>query len=379
MSKDRRTQRQSSSAIVDRRSAADFFAADYSGARGKFLTAAREAGAAITSVRNPATGPAGEALYTDAAWIGPAEAGRVLVTISSTHGAEGFCGSGIQVGSFATGLPRELPPDTALLAIHAINPYGFAWLRRVNEDNVDLNRNYVEHDGRYPENVGYEELREIICPSDWDEQARLRCKAAFEAYAARHGMKALQSAISSGQYTHAEGVFYGGRMPVWSHRTLHELLRRHCGRARHVAVIDLHTGLGPYGYGEIMNDHEAADPGYVRINAWFDGEATTFDGGTSSSAPTTGSTVTGVVRALPQAEVSEITLEYGTRPLEEVFDAVRADNWLHVHGDPVSDGGRAIKAQMRATFYPDTDDWKRMVWERALDVQRRMLRGLSEA
>jgi hypothetical protein len=377
MSGDSGRQARSESRSADRRSAVDFFASDYSSARAKFLAAAREAGAALSSVRNPEAGPAGEPLYTDAAWIGSPGAEGVLVTISSTHGAEGFCGSGVQVGTFATGFPRELPANVALLAIHAINPFGFAWLRRVNEDNVDLNRNYVDHDGPYPANPGYEQLRDAICPADWDDAARLRCKAVFDAYAAQRGMMALQSAISSGQYSHAEGVFYGGRAPVWSRRTLGEILRRHCGNARHVAVIDLHTGLGPYGYGEIMNDHDPRDSGYGRINAWFGGEATTFDQGTSSSAVTTGSTVTGVTGALPQAEVSEITLEYGTRPLEEVFDAVRADNWLHVHGDLASEHGKAIKAQMRATFYPDTDDWKRMIWERALDVQRRMMKGLA--
>jgi hypothetical protein len=365
--------------MAGERAASEFFAADYSEGRAKFLMAAREAAATVSSYRNPATGPGGEALFTDTAWLGPHDAERILVTVSSTHGAEGFCGSGVQAATLVTGFHRELPPGMALLAIHALNPFGFAWLRRVNEDNVDLNRNYIDHDRPYPENPGYRLLRDVICPADWGNAAQRRCKAAFDAYAARHGMMALQSAISSGQYDDPKGVFYGGLTPVWSHRTLNEILRRHCGNARQVAVVDLHTGLGPYGHGEIMNDHEPSEPGYARINAWFGGEATTFDQGTSSSAVTTGSTVTGVARALPHAEVSEVTLEYGTRPLAEVLDAVRADNWLHVHGDPASEQGKAIKAQMRATFYPDADDWKRMVWERALDVQRRMAKGLSAA
>jgi hypothetical protein len=87
----------------------------------------------------------------------------------------------------------------------------------------------------------------------------------------------------------------------------------------------------------------------------------------------------GVSRALPQAEISEITLEYGTVPFLAMVEAVRADNWLHLHGDPASDQGKAIKTQMRATFYPDGDDWKRMIWDRVRDVQRRMAKGLSEA
>lgn len=356
-----------------------FFSASYADARAKFLAAAQGAGAVLESFRSPAQGPAGEALYTDAARLGPPDAERVLVTISSTHGAEGFCGSAIQTGTLATGLADELPPGIATLAIHALNPFGFAWMRRVNEGNVDLNRNYVDHGGAYPVNGGYEALRDAICPPRWDTPTLARCNAAFDAFAADHGTAALASALTGGQYSDAHGVFYGGTEPAWSRRTLTEILQRHCGQARHVAVIDLHTGLGPYGHGEVMNDHEPHETGYIRINDWFAGEATTFDGGTSSSAVTTGSTVMGVARAQPHAEISEITLEYGTVPFLAMVEAVRADNWLHLHGDPASDQGKAIKTQMRATFYPDGDDWKRMIWDRARDVQRRMAKGLSGA
>lgn len=30
-----------------------------------------------------------------------------------------------------------------MLFIHAVNPYGFAWRRRVNENNVELNRSFL--------------------------------------------------------------------------------------------------------------------------------------------------------------------------------------------------------------------------------------------
>ncbi len=356
-----------------------FFAETYAAARTGFLAAAQAAGATIESFRHPAAGPSGEILATDLAWLGPRDADRVMVTISATHGVEGHCGSAIQTGALATRLDRALPEGIATLAIHAINPHGFAWGRRINEDNVDLNRNYVDHGLPLPVNDGYAALRDSICPTRWDAATRARCNAAFDAYRERHGALALASALTGGQYNDPTGVYYGGAGPTWSRRTLTEILQRFCGHARHVAVIDLHTGLGPFGYGEVMNDHEPTEPGYARINHWFGGEATTFDTGTSSSPVTSGSTVTGVARALPHAALSEITLEYGTVPLMAMIESVRADNWLRQHGDPDSDQGRAIKAEMRAAFYPDGDDWKRKIWARALDVQRRMAKGLSEA
>jgi len=374
-------------------SVVDSFSSSYAEARAKFRAAAAAAGATVATFANRAgvpvadicegSGlkpvPGGEPLSTDAAWIGPREATRLIYAQSGTHGVEGFCGSGIQVGWLERNLFRDLPAGTALLLTHAINPYGFAWQRRVTEDNVDLNRNFVEHRGAYPINPGYEALRDAICPPDWSEAARLAADGVLMSYARDHGDMALQAAISSGQYSDAAGVFYGGRAETWSNRTLAELLRRHAGHVRRVAFIDLHTGLGPYGVGEIMNNHNRGEPAFDRVAQWFGSEATSIEAGSSSSAPVSGDTTLGVTGALPQAEVTAITLEYGTVPLKEVLDAVRADNWLHVHGDLRTRQAREIKAQIRGAFYPDKDDWKRMVFERSVDVLRRAAAGLAQS
>src|SRR6185312_6418015 len=117
------------------------------------------------------------------------------------------------------------------------------------------------------------------------------------------GPMALQAAISSGQYSHADGVFYGGRGETWSNRTLAELLRAHAGQVRQVAFIDLHTGLGPYGVGEIMNNHAPGEAAFARVNEWFGGEATSTAAGSSSSAAVSGDITLGVRRGLPQAEL----------------------------------------------------------------------------
>src|SRR5205807_4300448 len=145
-----------------------YFSASYAEARDKFRAAGQAAGARLTQYITPVKGPRGETLTTDVARLGPASAERLLVTVSATHGAEGFCGSGVQTGSFANGIARELPAGTAFVAIHAINPYGFAWIRRVTEENVDLNRNFVDHAKELPRNAGYEALHDAICPREWN-------------------------------------------------------------------------------------------------------------------------------------------------------------------------------------------------------------------
>src|SRR5690349_16413725 len=94
------------------------FATDYSEARDKFLAAARIAGAVTSRYDNPTKGPKGEALSTDVARLGPDDASKIVVTLSSTHGVEGYCGSGFQVDWLATVDAAGLPKDTALLFVH---------------------------------------------------------------------------------------------------------------------------------------------------------------------------------------------------------------------------------------------------------------------
>ena len=123
---------------------ADSFSSSYSEAREKFQEAVAAAGCNAESFKHPCFGPGGEKLAADAAWFGPSDASRVLVLISGTHGVEGYCGSGAQVDWLRREEFKLLPADMGVLMIYAINPYGFAWMRRVNEDNVDVNRNWVD-------------------------------------------------------------------------------------------------------------------------------------------------------------------------------------------------------------------------------------------
>ncbi len=357
--------------------ASSYFSSDYARSRARFLDAATAAGARRGSHANPAPGPGGLALSTDTAWFGPADAKAVLVTISATHGAEGFCGSGAQTGWFESGLHRELPPEVALFAIHAINPSGFAWLRRVTEDNVDLNRNFLAHGGDYPKNQGYDELHAALCPRDWDDASLAESAQVIEAYREEHGAWVLQKAIAGGQYNHADGIFYGGNAETWSRGAMVRILRENLSGARRVAVIDYHTGLGPRGHGERICVHQPESDGLARAEDWYNGDVTSPYLGSSVSTELHGVNTLGMEEALPGAELTAIAIEYGTLPTEQVKLALRADNWLHLYGEPGSVKGRAIKDQIREAFYQDADDWKDMVWDRAVETQRLAIAGLA--
>ncbi len=355
-----------------------YFSKDYAQARERFLEANSKAAAAMSSYQCPATGPDGEVLTTDVAWHGEPDAERVLVTISATHGAEGFCGSGVQVGWLDSGLYSEMPDGVALLQIHAINPHGFAWLRRVTEDNIDLNRNFVDHNAPYPQNTAYDELAEAICPKTWDDATLAETHRILKGYAETHGEKALQAAISGGQYSHSDGLFFGGNKIAWSRKILMEIFTEKLSQSKQVAVIDYHTGLGPRGHGERICCHAPNGDDLKRAMDWYDEDVTSPYLGTSSSVELHGVNVFGMENSLPDKQLTVIALEYGTQPSLEVNQALRADNWLHLYGDVGSTKGQEIKRQVRDAFYQDADDWKQAIWNRAVETQRMALRGLTE-
>lgn len=355
----------------------DCFADTYAEAREKFLAAAREAGAEIESFPHPLTGPSGEALATDVALLGNPGAKKLLITGSATHGVEGFCGSGAQVALMRSGIADRLGDDVALLQIHAQNPHGFAHERRVTEDNVDYNRNFVDFDAPLPENPGYAELHPHLVPSDWDGPARAAADAGLKAFIDAHGAWRFQEALSFGQYEHADGLYFGGREPSWSRRTVTGIMARWAGHCSDVGVIDFHTGLGPRGFGELIVTGTADSENYARARDWYGADAKSPEAGDSVSAIVNGALDEGYIKGLPDARVTFIAIEYGTLPPIEVLAALRADNWLYVHGDPASEQGKAIKRQIRAAFYGEEPQWKADIWQRAEEIVGKALTGLG--
>ena len=354
-----------------------YFSDDYRAARGKFLAACEAAGVVPRAHRHPQKGPQGEPLFLEEVWIGPGEAERVLVVCSATHGVEGFVGSAAQTAWLCQGRGKSLPAGVAVLLVHALNPHGFAWLRRVNEANVDLNRNFIDHNGASPENPGYDTLAKAVCPPAIDEASMAAAKAEIEAYRDAHGLTECIKALVSGQYRHADGVYFGGESAAWSNRTFRALLARHVSQARAVAYVDIHSGLGPYGHGAALAGHRYESPGERRLRDWFGPAVSAPGDGNPLSLETTGDTSEAIFEAVPEAETTAVCLEFGTRDEWAVFDAVRRDNWLHLHGDLASANGRAIKAEIRDAFYPDERDWKQQVLARAEQVLDQALAGLS--
>jgi hypothetical protein len=352
------------------------FSPDYARARAAWLGLAAARGLGVESLRHPRRGPAGEELAIDVVRDGPDDAPNVLLTTSGVHGVEGHVGCGIQAGLLRLGAALRGPADaaTAIVHVHAVNPHGFAWGRRVTHENVDLNRNFVDFAAPLPTHPDYAAIDALLLPAQWPPTAAN--EAALAAALAAMGARRAQLAVTKGQHTHPDGMYYGGAEPTWSQLAFRDVLRRHAGRCRQLAWIDLHSGLGPFGVGERIFACDDAGAALDRARRWWGEGLTSVHTGSSTSIPMTGPIQHAVHGECPQAEYTGICLEFGTLPLPRMLLALRADHWLHQH--PTADAALAaqIRRDLRDAFYPDTDAWKRQVWAQGLQAAQQALAGL---
>lgn len=351
------------------------YATNYTTARRKFLAAATAAGAALQSTAHPGRGPDDCELAIDLAWLGPREANRVLLLISGTHGVEGYQGSAAQIG-FLQNIGKTLPADTAALLIHGLNPHGFAWVRRVNEDNIDLNRNYLDFSLTLPMNVGYPEVHDMILPDALNANSLSLIQRQLMDYMARVGKTAAALAITGGQYTHPNGIFYGGQGLAWSNRALKDIADSYLQSACVICVLDHHTGLGPVGHTELICRHPTGSAELALARQWLGSDVTSPAEGESTSAVIEGNVRMSFAGLCPQAQVVSVCAEVGTVPESEVLAALLADNWLYQRGTPLSVQGDAIREQIMSAFFPDDAAWRYQVYERAMSIHRDALAGL---
>jgi hypothetical protein len=355
------------------------FSQSYSEARGKFLDAARAAGASLAHTRHPhQKGPAGEDLYFDVAVLGPADASRVLVAGCGTHGIEGYPGSAAQTG-WLLGRPM-LPKDTAVAFFHAHNPWGFAWKTRVTEDNVDLNRNFVDFSKPLPVNPGYEEIHAALSPVEWSDASVARIFGQLKAFRERVGEKAFSDAFNGGQYTHADGVFYGGARAQWANGAFRDAVRTHLGRAKRVAFLDLHTGIGPRGGHVYLCFHPEGSAARERARAWWGERAVNLEGVTHKALATyQGVIIDAFAAMLPQAEVTCIVIEFGTLPREGMQRASLLQRWLRFRGAREPARAAQLRREYEEAFYPSEPAWRAAVLEQSRELLERGVKGISSS
>lgn len=279
-----------------------FFPENYEDGSKNFVSAAIAAGAEVSSM------PVGEGLNTDVAIFRTgADPNRFLVHLSGTHGPEGYVGSAIQNAALqfikanklyqsaaeaasvqhdvevnADGTGASIEPQLqqqeheqrqqegsllpTLVFVHAVNPFGFKHHRRVNEDNVDLNRNFLSPEewqqvkALDPNYARHLDFKDVINPTSrsfpyiWLNDLYTMALSGY--YMLRHGKNSIKTALVSGNYLNPTGYSYGGQAHTQSTRNLMDLLLTRLDlphQAEQLVLIDVHSGLGPAGVDTLLD------------------------------------------------------------------------------------------------------------------------------
>lgn len=349
------------------------FSPDYTAARARFRGSALALGCAMEEHPIGGKGPDGDVLTLDVARLGADLPERVVIVSSGLHGVEGFFGSAVQAALLEEQLGGYQPPaGCALLLIHGLNPYGFAWLRRVNEDNVDLNRNFLLAGEAYegaPER--YAELDGLFNPKRRPSRLEPFVPQAVWAIL-KYGMPALKDTLPVGQFDFPDGLFFGGQGPSALQALLDRHLPRWIGKAEQVLHVDFHTGQGKWGTYALVANHPPDDPRLEHLRRVFGDSIESWE------PDATLYTIRGGLGAwcaerFPDAVYDELTAEFGTYHSIRVVEALRAENMAHQHCDPGDPAIERAKAHLKEVFAPADSRWREHVVEQAVDVVQKAI------
>lgn len=342
-----------------------YFSPDYKTARGRFLAAARQSKAKLSSYALESThqSVAGEPLHVDVAEVGSGP--RLVVVSSGLHGVEGFFGSAVQLALLDNAGTAKLP--CRLLLIHAINPWGFHHLRRTDQNNVDLNRNF-RRDIYSGAPDGYHRLNRFLNPSELPSKFdAFRLRAALKIV--RHGMTSLKESVASGQYEYPQGLFYGGSQLSISSQIIIENVRRWIADAEQVLHVDLHTGLGGYGRLSLLCNQNESDEHLDWFRRTFGaGSVETLGDNDGSAYPVEGQLGQWLQSEFSHIDYRFVGAEYGTYSPLVVLGALRAENRFYFYGDQQSAGYKQASQRLFECFCPADHHWREKVLASAVSV-----------
>ena len=191
-------------------------------------------------------------LYIDNIYLPATETCTNLIVLTTgVHGMEGYIGSVMLDVFFEETYPTLNTKNTGILIVANVNPYGMKYMRRYNENNVDLNRNFIEDwdnfdlssNKEYPKVVDFLQPEGKIGNAFWHEVGfylSLAKEAIFT------GADTISNALLTGQYEYANGVYYGGNGDEKSTTYLKGVFNT-CleSEYKNIIHVDIHSGYGP--------------------------------------------------------------------------------------------------------------------------------------
>lgn len=224
----------------------EFFITNYDEIRYNFMSHGLELQAAMyTHAIDESDG-----LFIDTMYIAPEKEENLILISTGVHGIEAYIGATMLEVFFAEIMPTISLETTGVAVVSNVNPYGVKYGRRFNENNVDLNRNFIynwnefdlANNQYYPEVVGFlEPTQQIgnIAVHDINFFSKLIYQAIF------NGVDTVTNALLSGQYEYENGVYYGGNNDEKSTQYLKEVFDTIANsNYKNIIYIDIHSGYG---------------------------------------------------------------------------------------------------------------------------------------
>ena len=312
-----------------------------------------------------------DGLYIDSFYLpSKAEKTNLIVLTTGVHGMEGYIGA-TMLDVFFREIYPTLEDDTGVLVVANVNPYGMKYFRRYNENNVDLNRNFILDWDSFDlaSNKEYPKVDTFLGPTGkignglWHEVGFYMSLAKT---ALTEGADTVSDALLTGQYEYPQGVYYGGNGDEASTVYLKDVFSR-CldSDYENIVHIDLHSGYGPRynmvvfnSVYETMNEAESvAAFGYDHVIA-YDSE---------SFYATTGDTTDFFYRLAEQkqaeAELYSTCFEFGTIG-EEFFDTILSlkytidENRNHWYPTDNAVTEQIIHENYMELYYPTETQWR---------------------
>ena len=343
------------------------FLPDYFTARKAFRDLAQAQGGKLHSweIIPPEAGET-EGLTIDAAVFGKGD--QTLILSSGLHGVEGFAGSAIQLQM----LQSELPTGLQIVMLHVLNPYGMAKLRRVNENNVDLNRNFLPSTQSYEgSSTEYQRLNTLLNPSHPSGATDfMLIRTVLQII--RFGYNALKTAIVGGQYDFPKGLFFGGNQLERGPEIVLGKLGSLVGEAKQIVHIDFHTGLGKSGTYALLVDAEAGSAEHLRLHEGFGDRVQPWSADHGVAYKIRGGLPAAMKRMFGK-RVDVITCEFGTIAGLNVLKALRSENQSHHWGGTVD----ADKKRLLSAFRPSSRSWENDILRGGATVISQAIRQLQ--
>jgi predicted deacylase len=345
----------------------NYFSTDYFTARSKLITATNLHNGRLKSYQIDAELPLADELTIDVAIFGNPDASKAVVISSGLHGVEGLFGSAVQLATIDRYLAKQqLPADIKIVMIHILNPFGCACYRRWNEDNIDLNRNFLNANETYTgAPLAYRSLDSFLNPPSSPSRFEPFVLKSL-AFIGRYGMSALKSTLPVGQYEFPKGLFFGGSAPAQTQRILAAHFRSWLGKAQQVIHLDLHSGLGKWGTYQLFAEMNQDTPRYQWLSEHFE-YLVALDSGdlVYQSRGTFGQWCK---NGFGDLSYDFLLAEFGTYPILRVLKALRAENRAHWWGKMDDKSYAWAKQELLEVFVPQNSQWRETTLNLGVDL-----------